>query len=317
MSLREQLRDILPQILPTDPTESIKGTELIRLVRYRLGDEYSDATLRYHFSILSYDPTSPIAKVDQGQGYYLRISKSDPQNGSFSQGLFGSAGGGGDLQRVRLARFGSIVERHCLHGSRYPFVVNPQAGSDWEIPDVMITDWDFATDNDDTPRLDEAMMGLKRHLGVSTVGLTAAQLKLSVTLNSCSADFFQTLSATRWANQGEILIAEKVSDEALVESLRMLGHQYGVGIMSFGLDLTLLDEMPAPDEIKRMTAAEFESLQTLLKLQRISVGTTRSQLDWPLLSTLSKKHEGMSRMLSWLNECLETKRPIWAGRDEV
>ena len=68
MSLRDQLRDILPQILPTDPSEAIKGTELIRLVRVKLKDDYSDATLRYHFSILSYDPSSPIAKVDQGQG---------------------------------------------------------------------------------------------------------------------------------------------------------------------------------------------------------------------------------------------------------
>jgi len=317
MSLREQLRDILPQILPTDPTESIKGTELIRLVRYRLGDEYSDATLRYHFSILSYDPSSPIAKVDQGQGYYLRINKSDSGPEGFSQGLFGGSGTGDDLERIRIARFRSIVERYSLHGSRYPYVVNQHTVSDWEIPDVIITEWDFATDNDEKPRLDETMMSLKRHLGVSTVGLTGAQLKLRVSLSSCNADFFQTVSATRWANQGQILIAERVSDEALVDNLRMLGHQYGVGILSFGLDLTLLDEMPGPEEIKRMTAGEFESLQTLLKFQRISVATTRPHLDWQHLNTLSKKHEGVSRMLSWLNECLENRRPQWAGRDEA
>jgi hypothetical protein len=63
MNLREQLRHLLPEILPDDPAEAIKGTELIRLVRHRLGEGYSDATLRYHFSILSYDPTSPASSM--------------------------------------------------------------------------------------------------------------------------------------------------------------------------------------------------------------------------------------------------------------
>jgi hypothetical protein len=241
MSLREQLRDILPQILPSNPTEAIKGTELIRLVRFRLGDEYSDATLRYHFSILSYDPTSPIAKVDQGQGYYMRQTAVDSTHEAYGQGLFPNGDDPSDLNRSRFHRFRAIVERHSLHSSRFPFLLTQNPVGDWELPDVVITDWDFETDNDDTPRLDEAMMNLKRHLGVSTVSLTAAQLKLSVTLENCTADFFQTVSATRWANMGEIYIAESVRDEALVDSLRKLGHQYGIGITSFGVDLTLLD----------------------------------------------------------------------------
>ena len=75
MNLRDQLKEVLPDILPANPAESIKGTELIRLVKYSLRQEYSDATLRYHFSILCCDPSSPIAKVDQGQGYYLRQNR--------------------------------------------------------------------------------------------------------------------------------------------------------------------------------------------------------------------------------------------------
>ena len=314
MSLREQLREILPQILPSDPSEAIKGTELIRLVRFRLGDEYSDATLRYHFSILSYDPASPIAKVDQGQGYYMRVGKSDTRAESFSLGMFGQQDEALDLQSMRFARFRAIVERHCVHSARYPFLLTEPPGGNWELPDVVITDWDFETDNDDAPRLDETMLSLKRHLGVSTVRLTATQLKLSVTLGSCNADFFQTMSATRWANHGEMWIADKVNDEALVESLRTLGHQFGVGITSFGLDLTLLDELPAPDEIRRMTSSEFESLQTLLTVQRISVGTSRPHLDWQSLSTMKKKHESVAEMLGWLNDCLEQGKPSWRSR---
>ena len=173
MSLRDQLRDILPQILPPNPSDAIKGTELIRLVRFRLGDEYSDATLRYHFSILSYDPSSPIAKVDQGQGYYLRLGKNDARNGSASQGYFDGMGHVDDLTRARLARFHAVVERHCLHESRYIFPLISQAHDAWELPDVVITDWDFETGQDDSPRLDETLMNPKRHLGASAVALTA------------------------------------------------------------------------------------------------------------------------------------------------
>lgn len=311
MSLREQLRDILPKILPAQPSEAIKGTELIRLVRYRLGDEYSDATLRYHFSILSYDPTSPIAKVDQGQGYYMRQSAGGPGHPMLGQGLFQNGEDSLDINRSRFQRFRAIVERHSLHNARYPFPLTQAPGGNWDIPDLVVTDWDFETDNDDAPRLDEVMMNLKRHLGVSTVSLSAVQLKLNATLETCSPDFFQTLSATRWANRGEIFIAESVRDAALVDSLRKLGHEYGIGITAFGMDLTLLDEMPPPDDIRNLTGAEFDSLQTLLKIQQLTIGTHRAHVDWNHLATLRKKHSNIDAMIAWLNECLEKRQPTW------
>lgn len=312
MSLREQLRDILPQILPSNAVDAIKGTELIRLVRFRLGDDYSDATLRYHFSILSYDPASPIAKVDQGQGYYMRLNKNGVSDATPGHRLFEVTDETSDANRNRISRFRAIVERHCLHGSQYSFQLTSHPGANWELPDLIITEWDLDAGQDDSPRLDEALINLKRHLGASVVTLSAAQLKLGISLESCSEDFFQTLSASRWANEGQILIAEPVNDEALVDTLRTLGHQYGIGITSFGLDLTLLDEMPSPHEIMTMTAAEFESLQNILKIQRISVATHRPQLDWPHLSAMRKKHESIANMLSWLNDCLEKRQPVAA-----
>ncbi len=308
MSLREQLRDILPQILPADPAEAIKGTELIRLVRFRLGEEYSDATLRYHFSILSYDPTSPIAKVDQGQGYYFRQTQQSTVSNS-SQARFGDGSGERDQEFERDSRFRGIVERYCLHNSRHPFLLTSTSGKSWELPDLIITDWDFDEDPAGALKLDETLLNLKQHLGVPVVTLTGVQLFLSVTLDSCLPAFFQTLSSTRWANHGEIFIAEKVRDAALVETLRRLGHEYGIGVTSFGLDLTLLDELPAADDIRGMTAGEFESLQTLLPFQRIAVSTPRAHLDWPHLSMLKKKHARLDSMLSWINDCLESKQP--------
>jgi hypothetical protein len=309
MSLREQLRDLLPQILPPNPSDAIKGTELIRLVRLRLKDEYSDATLRYHFSILCYDPGSPIAKVDQGQGYYLRLNQPETANGSSARGLFDGRDTTADLSRARLARFSAIVERHSLHGSRFPFALGERSASDWELPNLILTDWDYATDQEDSAKLDEHLMRIKRHLGASVVTLSAVHLKLHTSLETCHADFFQALSVSGWANQGHMFLAEKVSDEALVEALRALGHHHGIGITSFGMELSLLDEMPAPDDIRRMSLAEFETLQTMLKIQRISAAAHRPQLEWQQLTALRRKHESVAALLEWLDDCLEKGQP--------
>ena len=55
--------------------------------------------------------------------------------------------------------------------------------------DVIITDWDMEAGQDDKPQLDQALMNLKRHLGASAVALTAAQLLINVSPETCRADF--------------------------------------------------------------------------------------------------------------------------------
>lgn len=81
MSLRSQLEELLPELLPSDPAQAIKGTELIRLVRLRLGEEYSDASLRYHFSFMASEPDSEIAKVERGPGLLQARSGPGRQTG--------------------------------------------------------------------------------------------------------------------------------------------------------------------------------------------------------------------------------------------
>ncbi len=318
MNLREQLRQLLPEILPQDPADSIKGTELIRLVRLRLGEGYSDATLRYHFSILSYDPTSPIAKVDQGQGYYQRQKKVVGSNGATRQSLFDDDAES-DQNLSRHLRLVAIYERLCLQRSRYPFLLNrnssgaPSMEGEWDIPDLVVADWDLDTGSDDAPRFDTAMLDLRRHLGGPEVGLTGVQLKLSVALDTFSADFFQALSATRWTLQSEIVIAEGLNDEALVDALRSLGHQFGVGISSLGMPLTVLDELPSAKELRAMSAAEFEAVHNLLRIQKITLPTPRHTLDWPALNALRKKHDSVADLVRWLSDCLAKRQPEWVG----
>jgi hypothetical protein len=313
MNLRDQLRNLLPNILPDDPENAIKGTELIRLVRLRLGDEYSDATLRYHFSILSYDSSSPIAKVDQGQGYYQRLNKS----ASVDQGnrlLFGDEAGT-DRLHARFQRLLAIYTRLCLLRSHYPFAINghgdtpPDVRGRWDVPDLVTAEWDLETGSDEISRFDTTMLNLRRHLGRPEVSLGGVQLKLSLNLDNYACEFFQALSASRWAMHSELVIAEPLNDEALVEALRTLGHQYGVGISCLGINAASLDDLPSARELLAMNAAEFESVQSRLRQQKITHAPTREGLDWQTLSTLRKKHPAVTDLVRWLGECLERQQP--------
>lgn len=312
MNLREHLRHILPDILPANPVEAIKGTELIKLVRFQLGDEYSDATLRYHFSILSYDPTSPIAKVDQGQGYYQR-TKRMPAHGLNGHHRLFDSDKEGDLRHQRVL---AIYQRLCLLRSQFPFVLSGRSGQpmraegDWELPDMVCADWEVETGTDEQPRFDETMLSLRRHLGGPEVGITGTTLKLVASLETFPADFFQSLSATRWTTSGEMVIAEPVNDEALVDSLRSLGHQFGVGICSLGINFDELDDLPDPDSILGMTASEFEAVQAMMRVSRITTAAQRPTLDWQVLSQLRKKHVIVSDLVRWLCDCLDRRMPL-------
>lgn len=318
MNLREQLRHILPEILPQDPEEAIKGTELIRLVRLRLGDDYSDATLRYHFSILSYDSTSPIAKVDQGQGYYQRTKKSGAVAGS-SRMLFGGGEVDEDVMQMRFQRVLAIYERLCLLRSHYPFQLNgfqselPDVKGLWDIPDLVAAEWDLETGGDEVTRFDAGMIELRRHLGGPETNLTGVQLKLGLTLDNCAAEFFQAVSATRWTLLSELVIAEPLNDEALVEELRSLGHQFGVGISTLGLQVDQLDDLPSAKELRAMSMDQFEKVQEKMRPQRITIAAPRQRIDWTALSALRKKHESVADMVRWLRECLAKMQPRSSG----
>lgn len=318
MNLREQLRNLLPDLLPDDPADAIKGTELIRLVRLRLGDGYSDATLRYHFSILSYDPTSPIAKVDQGQGYYQRQKKLSGANGVIRQSFFDEASEG-DQAWSRYLRLVAIYERLCLLRGHYPFLLNrtnsgaPSMEGEWDVPDLVVAEWDLDPAAEEGARFDESMLNLRRHLGGPEVGLSGVRLQLGVTLDTFSADFFQALSATRWTLQSELVIAEPLPDEALVDALRSLGHQFGVGISTLGIQLTQLDALPSAKEIRSMSSGEFEHVHNRLHVQKITIASPRHAIDWPALSALRKKHEPVAEMVRWLSDCLAKRQPEWTG----
>lgn len=317
MTLRDQLNDILPEILRPNPAESIKGTELIRLVKFRLRQEYSDATLRYHFSIMCCDPGSPIAKVEQGQGYYLRKPAVAGGSVTMTQAklgmLFESDADVVNQAAARQQKFRAIYARDMENGGRFPFLFDSSfaPGSPyenvWKCPDAAIVDWESGIISEQGLKLNARELELKRALGVPPFRLSSVKLKVEVTHDSFREDFFQALSNARWSHGGELIIAAPLKDEELAEQLRQLGTEFGIGIVCYGIELDALDDLRPSYEIPDMTPREFEALEKRLHRQRLTTARPRS-MDWRLIEHVRTDNAEFQELFHWLSRSLADSR---------
>jgi uncharacterized protein len=317
MNLRDQLREILPEILPGQPTEAIKGTELIRLVKYRLRQEYSDATLRYHFSILCADPSSPIAKVDQGQGYYLRamrVATLDDARALAAAGfaqsgldLFQSGREMVDLARARMSKVRALFLRAASADARFPYALPPTPSPEslWKFPDVALVDWELEEAGENGLRLSHDLLELKMSLGVQPFSVASVRLVMAVSYDNVRELFFQALSSSRWAHTGELVVGAAITDEQLAEDLRRLGGQYGIGVSSLGLDLEALDDIADDTAIARLEERAFESLQgRLLARQKITSARPSGTLEWRLINHMRRDNQDFHAFFAWIEQCL-------------
>ena len=317
MNLRDQLKEILPEILPSNPGEPIKGTELIRLVKFSLKQEYSDATLRYHFSIMCCDPGSPIAKVEQGQGYYLRrLSAGLPTSGpaSLAQAklglLFESTPELMDRALVRILKFRAIFERDMDLAGRFPFIFEssfaPGAPYEnlWKCPDAAVLDWGGGEISEHGLALSPRLLQQKRAMGVPPFTMVSVKLKILVNYDSYREDFFQALSHARWGHSGELVICAPILDEQLAEELRQLGTEYGLGILVYNLDEDDLDDLPPGYIIQKMTAREFEAVMARVKRQRLTSPRPRI-LEWRLIEQVRQGNAEFRELFLWVQRCLD------------
>ena len=324
MNLRDQLKEILPEILPGNPAEPIKGTELIRLVKFRLRQEYSDATLRYHFSIMCCDPGSPIAKVEQGQGYYLRrvVPAAVSGQGTLRQArlglLYETAPEIVDLALARALKFRAIYARDMETAGKFPFTFDssfaPGAPYEnvWKCPDAAVIDWEAGEITEHGIDLNPRLMEMKRALGAHPFTISSVKLSTEVSHGSFREDFFQALSNARWGHVGELVIAAPVKDQQLVEELRLLGTEYGLGISVYGLELEDLDDLPPDYAIPRMSAREFEALQGRLRRQRLTAPRPR-YLEWRLIELVRQDNAEFQELFHWIQRCLTDSRAhTWA-----
>lgn len=320
MNLRDQLRQILPEILSENPTNCIKGTELIRLVKYRLNQDYSDATLRYHFSIMSCDPSSPIAKVEQGQGYYLRSTTIHSLNSArnllgVSQTMLGQdltlSAGDQDLAIARANKFRAVVNRYFESVNRFALAFersfsDRHAGSNrWRFPDMVALEWLVGElDEDGGFHLCPDQLEVRRRMGDAPMRLTSVKLKLETNYDTLREDLFQCLSASGWANNAEMMVAAPVDDEHLVEEIRQFASRYGVGVTTFGLDADILDDMPEPAAIANLMPREFEAIQSLFRLRRISSSRVVDRFDWQHIVDQQDDQADYALLIRWVSHCL-------------
>ena len=322
MSLRKQLNEILIALLPTNPVDAIKGTELIRLVRLQLDGNYSDASLRYHFSIMSCDPTSPIAKVEKGQGYYRRSApvpalSSAQELLSLTQGRlddFNTDQSSVDIAMLRIRKFRAIVHRYYEVNGRFPFVFRDAftrespLGNLWKYPELILIDWETGEAPDEEMTLDPAMLALKQRLGLSPFGLHAARLRIQPSLQTYREDFFQTLAISQWAQAGELIYAAPIIDEALADGLRRVNSTFGIGVTSFGLTSEMLDDLPRPAQILNAHPRETEAIMGRLEINRIAAPSIRPHIDWHGLNSLRGESEEAEKLVQWLTNCLVNGR---------
>ncbi len=323
MSLRQQLTDILPTLLPGNPSDSIKGTELIRLTRLQLTGNYSDASLRYHFSIMSCDPASPIAKVEKGQGYYRRSAPLPALSGA-QELLALTQGRLDDLTTVdqdimdntmlRIRKFRAVVTRYFEINGRFPFAFRQAFAKDapisnlWKYPEIVLVDWETGGSPDEEMALDEAMLSFKQRLGISPFRLHAARLRIQSSLQTYREDFYQTLAVSGWSQGGELIYAAPIDDEALSDGLRRLSATFGVGVTSFGLTPHALDELPRPANILNAHPQETDAIMAKLDINRIAAPRSRTQLDWTELCALRNESKEAESLVLWLTRCINERR---------
>ncbi len=323
MSLRKQLIEILPALLPGNPADSLKGTELIRMTRLQLTGNYSDASLRYHFSIMSCDPGSPIAKVEKGQGYYRRSEPLPALSGaqellSLTQGRLDDLTTNDqevvDGAMLRIRKFRAVVTRYFEINGRFPFVFRQAFGKDsplsnlWKYPEMVLVDWETGGSADEEMTLDDTMLAFKQRLGIAPFRLHAARLRIQPSLQTYREDFFQTLAVSMWAQGGELVYAAPIEDEALADGLRRLSAQFGIGVISFGLTADSLDDLPRPAHILNAHPREMEAIMSKLDINRISTPKSRPHLDWSALTSMRNESAEAEKLVLWLTRCIDGRR---------
>lgn len=318
MSLKNQLNQILPDILPANPKDAIKGTELIRMIRMKIDGNYADASLRYHFSVMSCDPSSSIAKVEQGQGYYRRTAAT-PVLSSARELISLTQGSLDDLENreiidvamSRIKKFRALTRLWAEQNGLFPFVFSKvfkdtaHIETLWKYPEMVHVNWEDPLNFDRA----EELFNMKRSLDLPLFQLNAIRIRLQANIEHIREDFYQTLSASDWANSGELIYAFPIEDEALANTLRRLSSIYGVGVTTLGLTPEVLDDLPRAAAILNAHPSEIEALMSKISINRIAPSRRRSHIDWSAISALRGESEEILSLFKWLYAGTQSKDP--------
>lgn len=316
-NLPQRLTNILPDVLPATPEGRVFGGKLTKLLKEKDPSlsNYTDSSIRQTLSKLSGVPNSPIARYDQGFGYYAR--KLDP-DGELEPEAHESAddqeSDGSPRDQQREEKFRSLYIRYLktelgvlaakidhtrsIHGVK--------GLNRWKFPDVISIEWLVDQDGES---LDNELMEVRRGLGEASFKVSSIELKVSVSSSTLREAFFQCLSNSRWANHAILAIAAPIDDAQLANELRRLGTSYGIQVVSFGLQPDAIDSMPNAQNISEMSDAQFEKLTKKGFAEKVLVtGEEQAQLDWGHLSDVSTQNSDVRNVLRWIGLCLRNRK---------
>ncbi len=294
MRLRDKLQEILPSILPQHAHEAIKGKELIERVRAVLGDAYSDQSLRSQFSFLALDADSCLARVENGQGYYLRPEGETPS-----------------LQRMfepeqSMEADSPYYKALALSVRRYDtaglgaFVYPVDEEESWSYPDLVAVQWPAGSwDAQGAYVIENSLCDVA---DISEISLRAVCVALADSEDACRRALFRALSCGAWAHQVELMLWGDIPDE-MEEQMKGLASQYGIGLHLFLIDPSELDESLGADAIFRASTQEVQQLMESIAQRDVTMAAYR-QLKLPSLD----KRADIAALFSWIEQCLQKGR---------
>ncbi len=294
MRLRDKLQEILPDLLPAHAHEAIKGKELIERVRAVLGDAYSDQSLRSQFSFLALDAESCLARVENGQGYYLRQEGETPSLQRMFEPEQSMEADSPDYKALALS-----VRRYDSSGLGV-FVYPVDEEESWSYPDLVAVQWPAGTwDGEGAYLLEPCAEGLTV---LQRVELRAVCVALAESEDACRRALFRALSCGAWAHTVELMLWGEIPEETEAQ-LRSLAAQYGVGLRLYALDPAELGEEWGADAIFRASGQEIVSLMEQIPQRDLAMPPHRA-LRLPSLEARAD----LVALLSWIEQCVDRGR---------
>src|SRR5690606_25647164 len=132
------------------------------------------------------------------------------------------------------------------------FSVNVEANR-WRIPDLAVVDWLTAEEPDEAQEpvaMDKRKLEIHRRMGESPLRLSSVKLRLELNHDTLLEDLYPCLPASAWATAGDLLVADPIDDQQMPEETNRCPPRHGIGVISFGLDADMLDDMPEPAAIE-------------------------------------------------------------------
>ncbi len=298
MSLRERLHEILPDLLPRREEDAIKGTELIARVRGVLGDTYSDRSLRSQFSLLALEPDSCLARIENGQGYYLRPAEDNAGNSlhNIFENEADANREGYDPLHKTLALAVRLYDTMGLGVFLYPV----EDEESWGHPDLVAVQWPAGHREESGAYIMDAAADTS---ATQEATFRAVCVGFADSAESCRMSFFRALACGQWAQETELLLIPGPDSPEAEGELAGLASRYGVGIQLLPLHADMLEALPRADLIFRADADSARRLLADTLHPRRILAQPRRRV--PLPSVAMPDTEVVS---AWVERCLTARR---------